>query len=165
MWLSWEFELIKKISCMTQINMSSRWTARIKVEDRDACFKRLCKRRLGGAKKPIRVKGQRSYSHGELYVEECHYSSERRWLVNQDGIHSYANWRFKITSSKRVCSKNEDVDALTDWSKKGRLNHNAKLKWELWLLYISFMHLSIGMPYYQGGCNVNGFRQHQKCSK
>jgi len=33
---------------MTQINMSSRWTARIKVEDREACFKRLRKRRLGG---------------------------------------------------------------------------------------------------------------------
>ena len=35
---------------MTQINMSSRWTARIKVEDREACFKRLRKRRLGGSK-------------------------------------------------------------------------------------------------------------------
>ena len=30
----------------------------------------------GGAKKPIRVKGRRSQSHGELYVEECNYSSE-----------------------------------------------------------------------------------------
>ena len=30
--------------------MSSRWTARIKVEDREACFKRLRKRRLGGSK-------------------------------------------------------------------------------------------------------------------
>ena len=30
----------------------------------------------GGAKKPIRVKGRRSQSHGELYVEECHYSSK-----------------------------------------------------------------------------------------
>ena len=30
----------------------------------------------GGAKKPIRVKDRRSQSHGELYVEECHYSSE-----------------------------------------------------------------------------------------
>ena len=28
--------------------MSSRWTARIKVEDREACFKRLRKRQLGG---------------------------------------------------------------------------------------------------------------------
>jgi len=44
--------------------------ARIKVEDREARFKRLRKRRLGGAKKPIWVKGRRSY------VEECHYSSE-----------------------------------------------------------------------------------------
>ena len=35
---------------MTQINMSSRWTARIKVEDREACFKRLRKRWLGGSK-------------------------------------------------------------------------------------------------------------------
>ena len=35
---------------MTQINMSSRWTARIKVEDREVCFKRLRKRRLGGSK-------------------------------------------------------------------------------------------------------------------
>ena len=31
---------------------------------------------LGGARKPIWVKGRRSQSHGELYVEECHYSSE-----------------------------------------------------------------------------------------
>ena len=30
----------------------------------------------GGAKKPIWVKGRRSQSHEELYVEECHYSSE-----------------------------------------------------------------------------------------
>ena len=35
---------------MTQINMSSRWTARIKVEDREACFKRLRKRWLEGSK-------------------------------------------------------------------------------------------------------------------
>ena len=31
--------------------MSSRWTARIKIEDREACFKRLRKRRLGGEQK------------------------------------------------------------------------------------------------------------------
>ena len=30
----------------------------------------------GEAKKPIWVKGQRSQSLGELYVEECNYSSE-----------------------------------------------------------------------------------------
>ena len=30
--------------------MSSRWTARIKVEDREACFKRLRERPLGGNK-------------------------------------------------------------------------------------------------------------------
>ena len=47
-----------------------------KGRDREACFKRLRKRRLGGAKKPIRVKSRRSQSHGELYVEECHYSSK-----------------------------------------------------------------------------------------
>ena len=35
---------------MTQINMSSRWTARIKVEEREACFKRLRKHWLGGSK-------------------------------------------------------------------------------------------------------------------
>ena len=43
-------QIDNKISCMTQINMSSRWTARIKVEDREACFKRLRKRWLGGSK-------------------------------------------------------------------------------------------------------------------
>ena len=31
-------------------NISSRWTARIKVEDREPCFKMLRKRRLGGSK-------------------------------------------------------------------------------------------------------------------
>ena len=46
--LNWEFKLTTKISCMTEINMSSRWTDRIKVQDREACFKRLRKRRLGG---------------------------------------------------------------------------------------------------------------------
>ena len=30
----------------------------------------------GEAKKPIWVKGQRSQSHGQLYVEECRYSNE-----------------------------------------------------------------------------------------
>ena len=30
----------------------------------------------GEQKKPIRVKGRRSQSHRELYVEECHYSSK-----------------------------------------------------------------------------------------
>ena len=48
--LNCESILTEKISCMTQINMSSRWTARIKVEDREACFKRLRKRWLGGSK-------------------------------------------------------------------------------------------------------------------
>ena len=31
-------------------NVSSKWMARMKVEDREACFKRLHKRRLGGSK-------------------------------------------------------------------------------------------------------------------
>ena len=39
-----------KMSCMAQINMSSRLTARINVEDREACFKRLRKHWLGGSK-------------------------------------------------------------------------------------------------------------------
>ena len=43
-------QIDNKISCMTQINMSSRWTARIKVEDREVCFKRLRKRRLRRSK-------------------------------------------------------------------------------------------------------------------
>ena len=49
--------------------MSSRWTASIKVEDREACFKRLRKRRFWGSKETDK-------GHGELYVEERYYSSE-----------------------------------------------------------------------------------------
>jgi hypothetical protein len=41
-------------------------------EDREASFKRLCKRRLGGSKETDT--GQRpEILDGELYVEECHY--------------------------------------------------------------------------------------------
>ena len=80
--------------------------ARIKVEDREARFKRLRKRRLGGAKKPIWVKGRRSY------VEECHYSSEEGDLwIKMDFI------PMQIEDSKSLAQngyaqKNEDVDAL-----------------------------------------------------
>ena len=58
-------QIDNKISCMTQINMSSRWTARIKVEDREACFKRLHKRRLGGSKETDT--GQNTGDHRALY--------------------------------------------------------------------------------------------------
>ena len=55
--LNGEFILIKKISCMTQINVKFKMDGYDEGrEDREACFKRLRKRRLGGARKPIRVK-------------------------------------------------------------------------------------------------------------
>ena len=53
---------------------------------------------------------------------------------------------------------------LSNWSKKGRHDHDEKLKWWLWWLYISIMYLNIGMPYYQGECNIRGVWQYQKCS-
>ena len=49
--LNGEFILIKKISCMTQINVKFKMDGYDKGrEDREACFKRLRKRRLGGSK-------------------------------------------------------------------------------------------------------------------
>ena len=76
-------QIDNKISCMTQINMSSRWTARIKVEDREACFKRLRKRWLGRSKETDM--GQRPEIL-ELWRALCWRVSLfkwRRWLVNQ----------------------------------------------------------------------------------
>ena len=97
---------------MTQINMSSRWTARIKVEDREACFKRLRKRRLGGSKETDT--GQA----GDPRVMES--SMLKSVIIQVNKVTCESSWisllcksRFKVTSSKRVCSKNEDVDALT----------------------------------------------------
>ena len=111
--LNWEFELIMKISCMTQINMSSRWTVRIKVEDREACFKRLCKRRFGGSKETDTGQRPEILESWRALCWRVSLFKKRSWLVNQGGFHSYAIQRFKVTSSKRVCSKNEDVDTLT----------------------------------------------------
>ena len=49
--LNGEFILIKKISCMTQINMKFKMDGQDEGrEDRKACFKRLRKRWLGGSK-------------------------------------------------------------------------------------------------------------------
>ena len=50
---------------------------------------------LGGAKKPIWVKGRRSQSHGELYVEECHYSSEK---VTCESMLDFIHMQLKIQS-------------------------------------------------------------------
>ena len=50
--LNGEFILVKKISCMTQINVKFKMDGQDEGrEDREACFKRLHKRRLGGSKK------------------------------------------------------------------------------------------------------------------
>ena len=111
--LNWEFELAMKISCMTQINMSSRWMARIKVEYWEACFKRLRKRWLGGSKETDMGQRPEILESWRALCWRLSLFKERRWLVNQGGFHSYAIQRFKVTSSKRVCSKNEDVVALT----------------------------------------------------
>ena len=49
--LNGDFILIKKISCMTQINVKFKMDGQDKgKEDREKCFKRLRKRRLGGSK-------------------------------------------------------------------------------------------------------------------
>ena len=49
--LNGEFILIKKISCMTQLNVKFKMDGQDEGrEDREACFKRLRKRRLGGSK-------------------------------------------------------------------------------------------------------------------
>ena len=49
--LNGEFILIKKISCMTQINVKFKMDGQDEGrEDRKVCFKRLRKRRLGGSK-------------------------------------------------------------------------------------------------------------------
>ena len=49
--LNGEFILMKKISCMTQINEKFKMDGQDEGrEDREACFKRLRKRRLGGSK-------------------------------------------------------------------------------------------------------------------
>ena len=49
--LNGEFILIKKISCMTQINVKFKMDGQDKgKENREVCFKRLRKRRLGGSK-------------------------------------------------------------------------------------------------------------------
>ena len=61
--------------------------------------------------------------------------------------------------------KKEDVDALT-------VSIEEKSAWSYYeeaqvigeIVYISFVHLSIGMSYYQEGCNISRFRQYQKCS-
>ena len=158
MWLYWEFELIKKISCMTQINMSSRWTARIKVEDREACFKMLRKRRLGGSKETDMGQRPEILESWRALCWRVSLFKWRRWLVNQDGFHAYAIEDSKSLAQSGYAQKNEDVDALTDWSKKDRHDHNEKLKWVSWRLCISFMHLSIDMQYYQEGCNISRFR-------
>ena len=144
--------------------MSSRWTARIKVEDREACFKRLRKWRLGGIKetdtgqRPEILESWRALCWGVSLFDW------RRWLVNQCWILFLCNWRFKITSSKRVCSKN-----WWCWCPHGidRRRVGMMIKRsssEDCDNYIFHLHLSIGMPYYQEGCNINGFRQCQKCS-
>ena len=103
--LNWEFKLTMKISCMAQINMSSRWTARIKVEDREACFKRLRKRRLGGNKETDTGQRPEILESWRALCWRVSLFKKRRWLVNQGGFHSYAIQRFKVTSSKRICSK------------------------------------------------------------
>ena len=49
--LNGEFILMKKILCMTQINEKFKMDGQDEGrEDREACFKRLRKRRLGGSK-------------------------------------------------------------------------------------------------------------------
>ena len=79
-------QIDNKISCMTQINMSSRWTARIKVEDREACFKRLRKRWLGGARKPIRVKILEILESWRTLCWRVSLFRKWEWLVNQRRI-------------------------------------------------------------------------------
>ena len=86
--------------------MSSRWTARIKVDDREVCFKRLCKRRLGGSKETDMGQRPEILQSWRALCWRVSLFKWRRWLVNQCCISFLCNWRFKVTSSKWVCSKN-----------------------------------------------------------
>ena len=50
---------------------------------------------------------------------------------------------------KREC--NVEIPRLTK-SKYGKTESNSRLKW---LNYVLYLILSIGMPYYQEGCNID----------
>ena len=50
---------------------------------------------------------------------------------------------------KREC--NVEIPRLTK-SKYGKTESNSRLKW---LNYVLYLILSICMPYYQGGCNID----------
>ena len=50
---------------------------------------------------------------------------------------------------KREC--NVEIPRLTK-SNYGKTESNLRLKW---LNYVSYLILSIGMPYYQEGCNID----------
>jgi len=113
--LNWEFKLTTKISCMTQINMSSRWTARIKVEDREACFKRLRKRRLGGSKETDTGQRPEILESWRALCWRVSLFKWRRWLVNQ-GVEAKIN----TLESEGKCSPSTESEPnvpvnLTCW--------------------------------------------------
>ena len=160
--LNWEFKLTTKISCMTQINMSSRWTARIKVEDREACFKRLRKRWLGGSKETDT--GQKKLEILESWRALCWRVSlfgKWMWLVNQRWISFLYEGRFKVTNSSRHahwtwrCCQPQDIV----WRRSAWLRHESSS-----VVCMSFyVNLSIGCRTIKGDATSVGW-YYQKCS-
>ena len=96
------------------------------VEDREASFKRLRKRRLGGRKETDMGQRPEIIESWRALCWRVSLLEWKRWLVNQRCISFLCDRRFKVTSSKRVCSITWRCWCLWYWSKKGRHDLDEK---------------------------------------
>ena len=110
--------------------MSSRWTARIKVEEREACFKRLRKHWLGGSKETDT--GQNT---GDPRVMESSM------------LKSVIIWKMGVTceslAQAGMLTEIKDVDNLKILIEEVRLDQDIKAQ-----VYVILCELEYRMPYF-----------------
>ena len=81
-----EFILVKKISCMRQINVKFKMDGQNEGrEDREACFKRLRKRRLEGSKET-----------------DTGQSTEDPRVMESSMLKSVIIWRMEVTCESKM---------------------------------------------------------------
>ena len=84
--LNGEFILVKKISCMTQINEKFKMDGQDEGrDDRKACFKRLRKRRLGESKET-----------------DTSQSTEDPRVMESSMLKSVIIWRMEVTCESKM---------------------------------------------------------------
>ena len=124
--------------------------ARIKVEDRETCFKRLRKRRLGGSNETNMGQRPEILESCRALCWRCPYLIKEGDLCINDGFYSYETEDSKSLDQSGYAQWIEDVDNLKILIEEVRLDQDIKTQVLCMSFYVNLVYdavISRGMQH------------------